>query len=61
MGFPCPLFADHDVQNHVVGALHADGAYAPEILNGLFDVLFDDSFVLGDADPFSGEYSRLEG
>ena len=29
------LFADHDVQDHVVGMLHSDRSDAAEILNGL--------------------------
>lgn len=55
------LFADHDVQNHVVGALHAYRADAAEVLNGLFYVLLYDSVVLGDAYSFAGENCGLEG
>ena len=39
------LFADHDVKDHVVGMLHADGADAAEVLDGLLDILFDDTVM----------------
>ena len=53
----CPaLFADHDVQDHVVGVLHADGADAAEVPDGLFYVFFDYSVVLGDAYSFTGQH-----
>ena len=39
------LFADHDVQDHVVCMLHADGADAAEVLDGLLDVLFNDAVM----------------
>ena len=40
------LFTNHDVENHVVGILHADRADLAEILNSLFNVLLDDSVML---------------
>lgn len=40
------LFADHNVENHIVGVLHSDGAYLSEIHNGLLDILLDDAVVL---------------
>ena len=39
------LFTYHDVQDHVVGMLHADGADAAEVLDGLLDILFDDTVM----------------
>ena len=39
------LFADHDVENHVVGVLHTDGADATEVLDSLLDILLDDAVV----------------
>ena len=39
------LFADHDVQDHVVCVLHSDRADAAEVLDCLFDVFLDDSVV----------------
>ena len=50
------LFTYHDVQNHVVGVLHAYRANAAEILDCLLYVFFDDAVVLGDAYAFSGKY-----
>ena len=55
------LFADHDVQDHVVGMLHSDRSDAAEILNCLFDVFFDDAVMLGNADALACKYGGLKG
>ena len=43
------LFAYHDVQDHVIGVLHADRTDLSEISDRLLDVLLDDAVVLGNA------------
>lgn len=55
------LFADHDIQNHVVCILHADGAYLSQVHDGLLDVFLNDAVVLRDAGAFHGKDCRLDG
>ena len=40
------LLADHDVEDHVIGVLHADRTDSAKILNGLLNVFFNDAVVL---------------
>ena len=54
------LLADHDVEDHVIGVLHADRADTSEILNGLLNVFFNDAVVLRDADATSCKDCRLK-
>ena len=51
------LFADHNVKNHIVGMLHSDRTDLSEILNCLFNVVFNDAVVRRYAYAFSCEDS----
>ena len=51
----CDLFADHNVENHIVGVLHTYGTYSSKIPDSLFDIFFDDAVVFGYAYTLAGK------
>ena len=61
MDYAVQLLAQHDIQNHLVRGLHADGADGAEVADGFFDVVFDDAVGGGDAGAAEGEDGGLDG
>ena len=53
------LFAEHDVQDHVVCGFHAGGADGANVLDGFFYVIVYDAVGGGDAGAFEGKDCRL--
>ena len=54
------FFVAHDAEDGVVGFFHALGADAPDVADGLLDVVLDDAVVVG-GDALHGEEGGLYG
>ena len=44
------LLADHDVKNHLVGCLHALGANAAKVADGLLNAILNNTVIWRNAD-----------